>query len=158
MPQRVTLFDRPTIVLFSDGADNYSQNHGLDGVEDLARVVEAAHIRVNAIAFGNVAEEYDRAGVPGMEALRRITAAGSLRDAHEPEALEDAFQAIADHMLATYTFDYYSPNLTGEHTLRMRVTEGDREGFSPEFRFGGIPMHLLRFAEIKPLTLTAYAI
>ena len=152
--------DRPTIVLFSDGADSYSQNHGVAGLQPVATVVDAARVPVHAIGFGAVATEHDRNGVPAREALAALTAHGSLRMAPGLEAIDGAFASIADHLLATYTFDYVSPNLSGRHRLAMRVQAGELQGQSPELAFVasragavrtyGEPETTPRWSELEP--------
>ena len=64
------------LVVFSDGADNYSQNHvaGETPIDNFD-VIEAtlADRQIHAIGFGNIGKEKDRQGRKGSSILKQIT-------------------------------------------------------------------------------------
>lgn len=132
------------VVVFSDGADNYSSNHG---VADLAAVavdtkpVEAGgngnRRVVHAIAFGKASTERDKAGVPAMEALQTLAQNGSMNTAANKEAFTTIFDDVASRIRNVYLFDYFSPNLTGEHTLVLEVTANGQTVKSQPVKFQG---------------------
>jgi hypothetical protein len=127
---------RGIIVVFSDGADNYSQNHGTVSLDMLLRQLRDTGTPVHAIGFGDLRREYDRHGIQGERALRRIAQSGSIRLASDPERFRGIFREIADRITAIYTLTYYSPNLSGRHSLVIKVDDGFHHGSSPTAWFG----------------------
>lgn len=123
------------IVIFSDGADNYSQNRGGVDLERVTQRINEHGTPVFAIGSGNSENEYDRSGISGAKALRRVCHNGSMRLATDPDALEELLDDIHDQVRVRYTISYFSPNLGGEHRLRIRVRAHDRKGASPWFSF-----------------------
>ncbi|MEM7164744.1 MAG: hypothetical protein AAF581_04730 [Planctomycetota bacterium] len=123
------------IVLFSDGADNYSQNHGGVTLATVEELIDAHETVVYSIGSGNVAQEFDRAGVSGMDALERLSTNGSVRLATQDDTMSSLFANVENHITAVYTCDYYSPNLSGQHTLQIGVALDDRYGVSDDLLF-----------------------
>lgn len=123
------------IVLFSDGADNYSQNFGVSGVEEVEDLIEARGQQVHAIGCGAVGKERDRQGVNGATALRRIARNGTYHYIESVEALNSVFDYIADRLQSIYSLEYYSPNLTGTHELVVRAKKGYQKGESKPITF-----------------------
>ena len=128
---------KAVIVLFSDGADNYSQNYGIENVDDLARLLREKKRVVHAVGFADVVSEKDRRGVLGSDALEQLTPFGSVHYADKVGSLSAAFEGIAEQILTTYTYEYYSPNLTDRHDIRLQATDGSRVGLSPVLTFHG---------------------
>jgi hypothetical protein len=117
------------VVIFSDGADNYSANHQIAGLHEVenevlppARGGTGAQRVVHTIAFGNFAQERDKTGIPAMEALERLSANGTIHHAVDAGALDTVFQDVAARIRNVYVFEYLSPNLDGTHTLRIEVS------------------------------------
>lgn len=110
-------------VLFSDGADNYSQNYKVS-LGDVTQAIEQESAAVHAIAFGNIDKEFDRTGVPGLEALEKLSSKGSLQYADSASDFDVVFYDILKRLKAIYTFDYFSPNLSGKHNLVIEVDNG----------------------------------
>jgi serine protease Do len=116
------------VVVFSDGADNYSQNHGVENLGQIEAQVLPVELGgsgslrvVHTIGFGNVGQESDRQGVRGGDALQRLARNGSFHFAEQPGALDAVFQDVASRIRNVYVFDYYSPNRSGVHTLQLEV-------------------------------------
>jgi hypothetical protein len=121
------------LVVFSDGADNYSQNHGVSGLGQVEPHVLAPEMGGNGsmrvahtIGFGNVRSERDRQGIAGGDALQRLGANGSFHFAEQSGALDTVFQDVANRIRNVYVFDYFSPNLSGTHAVVLEVRIGDR--------------------------------
>ncbi|PIE25334.1 MAG: hypothetical protein CSA62_01300 [Planctomycetota bacterium] len=128
------------LVVFSDGADNYSQNHGTVSLEALMSELSLRHTKVHAIGFGDLAHEYDRLGVRAESALRRIARYGSVRMAGDPKLFDGIFREIARRITSIYTLTYFSPNLEGRHSLVIKVEDGLHRGSSPATFFGETPL------------------
>ena len=116
------------VVVFSDGADNYSQNHGIPDLPAVFRKVQPSEFGdkgsprvIHVIGFGNVREECDRQGVPAMDALRRLSTNGSFAFAESPVALDAVFKDLSRRINNVYIYDYFSPNLSGSHNIDVRV-------------------------------------
>ncbi len=136
-------YPRSILVLFSDGADNYSQNHGIKSLSRLSSEIESRRIAVHAIGFGNLDREFDRKGIPAKKALRAIARYGSLRYAADSARFREIFQDIGRRITAIYTLTYYSPNRSGRHSLVLRVDDGRRKGESR-------PLFFRAFGEGRP--------
>lgn len=118
------------LVVFSDGADNYSQNRGIAGLLEVERMILEGNRQVHAIGFGDVRNEYDRMGVRGLTALRRLAVNGSFQFAEREDHFEEVFDFIARRMRSVYTLDYYSPNLSGNHVVVIQANAGRRSARS----------------------------
>ncbi len=125
------------LVLFSDGADNYSQNHGVADLASLSREIRRRRIAVHAVGFGNLEGEYDRKGNSAKKALRQIAQRGSLRFADNSSRFHAIFGEIAKRITAIYTLTYFSPNLSGTHSLLIKVYDGAQQGASRVIHFKG---------------------
>ena len=123
------------LVVCTDGADNYSHNHDLLTLADLEQQVLADRIVIHALGVGNVAEEVDRQGVDGAEALRRLAANGSFHDAAGDGAVTDVVGRIARQVRATYSCTFVSPSITGEHDLVLELARAGTVGRSAPVRF-----------------------
>jgi hypothetical protein len=124
-------------VIFTDGADNYSQNHGINSIQELTANIQENGIRVYAAAFGNIDSEYDREGISGGSALARLTMNGKLHRATEEDALGPILDDIIANIRATYTFTYFSPNRSGEHDLIINASHDKKKGRSPDMKWQG---------------------
>jgi len=131
------------IVVFSDGADNYSQNHGVTTIAEIEKDVLAAEDGgsgqqrvVHAIAFGDFQNERDKQGIPAFEGLQRLALNGSFSAADKSGALERVFQDVASRIRNFYTFEYISPNLSGVHTIEIEVKTGGDAARSKPMSFG----------------------
>lgn len=120
------------VVVFSDGADNYSQNHGVPGLDAVAAFVrppeEGGNGReetVHAIAFGNASTERDKAGVPAMRALTVLSRNGSLNTAASKDAFVGIFDDVASRLRNVHLLEYFSPSITGSHSIEVEVTVDD---------------------------------
>lgn len=154
------------LVVLTDGADNYSHNLGAPTLEQLAERIREDKRIVHAIGFGNIETQQDRAGVSAPGALRTLARYGSyvppaarLNDAagSSPEpaegqpaeasaersdaptsgAIDDLVAQVARRIPATYTYEFYSPNLAGEHTLRIEAEWNGVRGTSPPIVYRG---------------------
>jgi len=130
------------VVVFSDGADNYSQNKGVEGLGEIEQHVLPAELGgtgeqrvVHTIAFGNVATESDVQGVPAQQALARLSRNGTSQYAQDPGAFERVFQDVANRIRNVYVYEYFSPNLQGTHTIVVEARVGTATARSPMLRF-----------------------
>ncbi len=123
------------IVVFSDGADNYSQNRGGVDLREVVSRLRESRTPVFAIGSANCKHEYDRQGISGAKALRRLCRFGALRLATDPYALGNLLSDIHDQVRVVYTLSYYSPNLAGDHALRIRVNSNGLRGKSQQLLF-----------------------
>lgn len=123
------------LVVFSDGADNYSQNFGVTGLDEIVELIEERDLEVHAIGCGNVREEQDRNGVSGARALKKISRNGTYQYAESPESLVDVFDHLGDRVRNVYSLEYYSPNLWGEHELVLHAKRGRAKGHSEPLTF-----------------------
>lgn len=130
--------DECVLVVFSDGADNYSHNHGVAGLEEVERFVVDRGRQVHAIGFGALRDEVDAQGVRGVTALKRLTVGGSFRYAASEHHFEDVFDFITRRMRSVYTLEYHSPHLDGTHELVIEAEAGLRSARSQplEVEFG----------------------
>ncbi len=131
--QGMAFRDDAILVVFSDGADNYSQNHGVAGLGQVQSYVlpreqgGSGSMRVaHTIGFGNVRSERDRQGIAGGDALQRLANNGSFHFAGQSGALDTVFQDVANRIRNVYVFDYFSPNLSGTHSVVVEVRIGNR--------------------------------
>jgi len=122
-------------VVFSDGADNYSQNFEVSGVDEVVDLIEARSLQVHAIGCGDVKKEQDRNGVNGARALRRMARNGTYQYVEGVESLDKVFEYIADRLQSIVSLEYYSPNLSGEHELVVRAKRGRQRGESEPLTF-----------------------
>lgn len=122
-------------VLFTDGADNYSHNHGIHSIQELTTSIKAENLRVYAAAFGNIDGEFDRQGISGGSALARLTMNGRLHRATESDSLGSILDDIIANIRATYTFTYFSPNMSGEHKLVIDAKHDKKKGRSPDLKW-----------------------
>lgn len=127
--------EKAIVVVFSDGADNYSQNHGIASLEDVEQRI-GDHV-VHAIGFGNLQNENDRQGVPALDALRRLSINGSVELAAEAADFNRVFSDLFDRLRSVYLFDYFSPNLSGDHTLEIEVSYGGQTARTTPIKFVG---------------------
>ena len=118
------------VVVFSDGADNYSHNIGGHELTGLEEMIVDARRQVHVIGFGSVKEQHDRKGIKGWSALKRMSVYGTHQYANTEDAFENVFDFLARRMRNVYTFDYFSPNLDGEHELVVRATRRGKSGRS----------------------------
>ncbi len=139
--------EKAIIVVFSDGADNYSQNHGVASLEDVEQQI--GDRTVHAIGFGNLQNEYDRQGVSASEALRRLTRNGSIAVAAEATDFDRVFSDLSDRLRSVYLFDYFSPNLSGDHTLEIQVSYGGQTARTSPIKFSGAEAEFQRQAEAE---------
>ena len=116
------------VVVFSDGADNYSKSHGVTSLGAIEAFVLPAELGgsgaqriVHCIAFGDVQNERDKDGVPGLDALRRISRNGSLSSAADKNALDKVFNDVAQRIRNVYVFEFLSPSTSGDHLLEIEV-------------------------------------
>ncbi len=123
------------LVVFSDGADNYSQNFEVGDLEQLTSRIEAGGHQVHAIGCGAVKAERDRNGVGGQRALRRIARNGTYRYVETVDGLDDVFEFIADRLQSIFTLEYFSPNLSGQHELVLKAKVGRAVGSSAPITF-----------------------
>lgn len=127
--------EKAIIVVFSDGADNYSQNHGVASLKDVEQ--QLGDRTVHAIGFGNLQGEHDRQGVPALDALKRLTRNGSVAVAAEATEFDSVFSDLSDRLRSVYLFDYFSPNLSGDHTLEIQVSYGGQTARTSPIEFAG---------------------
>ena len=127
----------------SDGADNYSQNHGVTAIGTIEKNVLPSDDGgngktrvVHAIAFGDFKNERDKQGVPAFEGLQRLAVNGSFSAADKAGALERVFQDVASRIRNFYTFEYISPNLSGTHTIEIEVNVDGDTARSAKMSFG----------------------
>ncbi len=132
------------LVVFSDGADNYSQNHGVTGLGSIEPLVRPIFLQgtgdmrvIHAIGFGNVATEKDRNGLSALSALESMSQNGSFNYADQPGALDRIFQDVAARIRDVYVFEYYSPNLSGVHRLSVEARANGMTAMSPSMEFSG---------------------
>ena len=123
------------VVVFSDGADNYSQNHGVASLEKVKQQI--GDRVVHAIGFGNLQEEYDRQDVSALEALQQLSVNGSIELATEATEFGRVFSDLSDRLRSVYLFDYFSPNLSGDHTLEIQVSHGGQTARTSPIKFTG---------------------
>lgn len=128
--QALALGPEDIVVVFSDGADNYSQNHGVSGLDEVLDSIDSGDRQVHTIGFGEVRREYDRDGVRGLTALRRLGRNGTYQFAEDEESFRSVFEYIADRMRSVYTYEYVSPNLEGTHELVVEARHGRKKGRS----------------------------
>jgi len=131
----ITRHPDDVLVVFSDGADNYSQNFGVTGVDEIVELIEAEDLEVHAIGCGNVKEEQDRNGVSGVRALKKISRNGTYEYVEGPESLADVFEHLGDRVRNVFSLEYYSPNLWGEHELVLHAKRGRSKGRSEPLTF-----------------------
>lgn len=117
------------LVVFSDGADNYSQNLGIQGLRNIEGWVlpggKGGERVLHAIGFGNVKGEKDRQGISAIEALKRLARNGAFHYAEQSGAFDKVFDDVARRIRNIYVYDYFSPNLSGTHVLVIEVqTQG----------------------------------
>lgn len=131
------------IVVFSDGADNYSQNHGVPGADAiLSRVRPADEMGtgeervVHTIGFGNVASERDKEGRAAVEVLQELARNGSFHLAADSRAFDAIFDDVARRIRNVYIYEYFSPNLNGTHELVVHVRVGDATASTMPMFFG----------------------
>lgn len=108
------------IVVFSDGADNYSENFDVDN-RSVMRRLERTGQTVHVIGYGNVAEQRDRKGLEAGRALRGLARSGTYYYAASAEEFAEIFSAVSESIRQLYIYDYFSPSLTGTHTLQVKV-------------------------------------
>lgn len=117
--------ERSILVVFSDGADNYSQNHGVESFD--AILPDLLGRQVHAVGFGAVRDEFDRSGNPASKVLRRLSQDGTYGFASDDDAIQDVFDFIARRLRNIYFVEYYSPNRRGEHGLVLRYRSAETE-------------------------------
>jgi hypothetical protein len=123
------------LVVCTDGADNYSHNHGVTSLGALESQVLESGAVIHALGLGNIAAEQDRQGVPGDVALRRLAAHGGYHEASDPAAAANVVEQVARFVRATYSCVFVSPSIQGEHELVFEVVRDGRSGRSPAIRF-----------------------
>ncbi|MHC5062594.1 MAG: vWA domain-containing protein [Planctomycetota bacterium] len=122
-------------VVFTNGADNYSHNHGINSLQELTSTIQEENIRLYAAAFGNIDAEYDRQGITGGSALAQLSMNGRMHRATEEDSLGPILNDIIGNIRATYTFTYYSPNMSGEHNLVINANHDKKKGRSPDLKW-----------------------
>lgn len=127
--------ERPgsVLVVFTDGADNYSDDalHGQDrtmSFRDLELVLRAKNARVHCVGLGRVDSYLDEQRVPTRDVLTRLAFNGSVRFAETVDDLPAAFDEIARRVAATYDLDFLSQYRDGTHTLHLAVYDGESSG------------------------------
>lgn len=113
------------LVVFSDGADNYSQNYGIDGFDELEERIGGRQI--HAVGFGAVRDEVDRQGKDARAVLRKLATNGTYEYAEDEAALEEIFDFISRRIRNIYVVDYFSPNHSGEHEITIRYKRAKTE-------------------------------
>lgn len=135
------------VIVCTDGADNYSHNHELTTLTDLEKQITTNRVVIHALGLGSVAEEQDRTGVTGDEALRRLAVHGTYQDASAENAADIVIERVARHVRSTYSCVFVSPSITGEHELVLEVKRDGTAGRSTPIRF---PTHGPRPATPEP--------
>lgn len=122
-------------VVFSDGADNYSQNFGVTGLDEITDMIEVGGLQVHTIGCGSVRNEMDRNGVNGNHALREIARNGTYQYVETVDGLDSVFDYISGRLQNIYSLEYHSPNLSGVHELVIRAEKGRQGGESEPLLF-----------------------
>jgi hypothetical protein len=130
------------VVAFSAAADDHSQNHrvaGLSVVEDKVLPEDLGGTGdervLHAVGFGSVAQERDRQGVPGKQALERLARNGSYAFARDKSALDAAFADVAQRIQRLRIYDYYSSHVGGRHDLVIEVRAQGQVAETESLRF-----------------------
>ncbi len=137
-----------TFILFTDGADNYSQNHGIVSIRDIEKRIQENKLVVHATGFANVGKESDLEGISGRSALARLARNGRFIQANleskngkpakddEVSTQEKILAAIVSKIRATYTVSYYSPHLSGQHKVSIEGKWKKKKGRSKDLLWG----------------------
>jgi VWFA-related protein len=125
--------ERGLIVLFSDGADNFSWLRA----DDVRRVAAQSSALLEVVTVRNGADPSAR---DHLDTLRDIAGAtgGRVWEAESPLRLEEAFAKVLGAMRAGYVLRYEPTGVkgSGEHRLRVRLNRvrGDVRARSGYFR------------------------
>ena len=125
-------------VIFSDGADNYSENLGKWRLSELEKQLWKHGTAIYAVASQTSDAEFDRRGVPAREALRRLAVHGSTHELEDAGSLQELEQALLNHLRSVYTYTFRSPHLSGTHTLELEVDAPAGSGRSAKVTFQGL--------------------
>lgn len=124
-----------TVVVFTDGADNYSQqaSHGpfrIEGVARLETLVRSTGTPIHVIGLGNFDTYRDSSRVSSTDAMRRLAQFGSFGTTARLDDLPAVFRGVADRIAKTYYVDYLSQHTQGRRELGILAAQGGRSGLA----------------------------
>ena len=130
--------EEATVAVFSDGADNYSNEQYGWGLERLEKLVQGKDgvgddRTIFAIGYDIKKEERDSANIPAVEALTRISGPKNYIPFSNVEDFQKVFKDLESRFKKIWTYDYWTPQESG--VIKIEAVIDGTKGTSKELKF-----------------------